>query len=80
MAVVWPGPFPVLVKMAQSEQVWDHEFFDEVRQLGPFRKSTTFLLLDAEAGRPRAGIAVQIAMILNSIFRSDSCRSPPGFE
>jgi hypothetical protein len=70
----------MLVKMAQSEQVRDYEFFDEVRQIGPFRKSTTFLLLDAQAGRPRAGIAVQIAMILNSIFRGDGGRSPAGFE
>ena len=80
MTVVCPRPFPVLIEMAQPEQVGDNEFLDEVGQVGPFRKSTTFLLLDAEASRPRAGIAVQIAMILNSIFRSDGCCSSPGFE
>lgn len=80
MTVIWPGPFPVLVKMAESEQVGDNEFFDEMEQAGARRKSNGLLLLHAETGRSRPGIAMQIAMILNSMFRCDGRCSPPGFK
>lgn len=71
MAVVWPWPFSILVKVAQSEKVGDNKLFNEVWQVCSFWKSAALLGLDAQARRADAWIAMQITQILNSIFCSD---------
>src|SRR5690348_2491517 len=45
VAVVRPRPFPIIVKVAEPEEIRNCQLFDEVRQAGAFGKPVRLILL-----------------------------------